>query len=248
VIGENIYVQSGQPMAIGARAILAGPRTPGPLHRRGERREMAWNEGWTDPFLQSREWRTVRMRVLEKHGAKCQCCGRTPRDGITITVDHIKPRTRYPELALTESNLQILCNECNHGKGNWSERDWRDSVAARELPADGGAAAMSALLQAVVLDPEQARTPFVARFSPINWAHVQARAAAACIDTVLASADEVTPAALVDEWRGTEYEQPIAEAIAAVQAAGADTAVDLLRPHEADLNAIYENAMRDRSQ
>ncbi len=41
-------------------------------------------------------------------------------------VDHIKPRRKYPELALSRSNLQVLCNLCNHGKGNWDETDWRE--------------------------------------------------------------------------------------------------------------------------
>ena len=41
-------------------------------------------------------------------------------------VDHIKPRLRYPELALDMNNLQVLCAICNHGKGGFDETDWRD--------------------------------------------------------------------------------------------------------------------------
>ena len=76
-------------------------------------------------FLNSYAWRKLRMQVLEKYGARCQCCGRTRADGIVIHVDHIKPRRKYPELALDFNNLQVLCEVCNHGKGNWSETDWR---------------------------------------------------------------------------------------------------------------------------
>jgi hypothetical protein len=79
----------------------------------------------SDPFLESWEWRTIRMRVLERDRAKCACCGKTAADGVVMNVDHIKPRKRAPELALTESNLQVLCNECNHGKGNQFDTDWR---------------------------------------------------------------------------------------------------------------------------
>lgn len=79
-----------------------------------------------DDFLQSYEWRCLRYRVIVKHGSRCMACGRTPRDGIVIHVDHIKPRREHPELALVFENLQILCNECNHGKGNWDETDWRE--------------------------------------------------------------------------------------------------------------------------
>lgn len=79
----------------------------------------------TDAFLLSYEWRRVRMQVLKKHGARCQCCGATANDGLRMHVDHIKPRKLFPELALSLDNLQVLCEECNHGKGNWDETDWR---------------------------------------------------------------------------------------------------------------------------
>lgn len=79
-----------------------------------------------DSFLQSFEWRKLRMVALKKYGPRCQCCGATPATGATINVDHIKPRKLFPELALDIDNLQILCHECNHGKGNWDQTDWRD--------------------------------------------------------------------------------------------------------------------------
>jgi len=78
-----------------------------------------------DAFLSSYEWRKIRLVILKKYGRKCQCCGATPASGAIMNVDHIKPRKIYPELALTESNLQILCHECNHGKGNWDMTDFR---------------------------------------------------------------------------------------------------------------------------
>jgi hypothetical protein len=87
----------------------------------------------TDDFLQTYEWRKLRMVVIRKRGAKCECCGATPADGVTvINVDHIKPRRKHPELALEESNLQVLCHVCNHGKGNWDQTDWRHP---KEVPS-----------------------------------------------------------------------------------------------------------------
>lgn len=83
----------------------------------------------SDAFLLSYEWRRLRMEVIKERGARCECCGASPKDGIVINVDHIKPRRKYPELALTKANLQVLCGVCNHGKGNWDETDWRDPVA-----------------------------------------------------------------------------------------------------------------------
>ena len=77
-----------------------------------------------DPFLASYEWRKLRMQALVKYGAICMCCGAKPPDAV-INVDHIKPRAVYPQLALSLDNLQVLCHDCNHGKGNWDETDWR---------------------------------------------------------------------------------------------------------------------------
>lgn len=90
----------------------------------------------TDAFLLSYEWRRLRMTVLKKYGSRCQCCGATPADGKRMNVDHIKPRRKYPELALTESNLQVLCEDCNHGKGNWDETDWRQSAEPLTVTAE----------------------------------------------------------------------------------------------------------------
>ena len=53
-------------------------------------------------------------------------------DGIKLNVDHIKPRKKYPKLALDVDNLQVLCNECNHGKGNRDDTDWRGDSFVRD--------------------------------------------------------------------------------------------------------------------
>jgi 5-methylcytosine-specific restriction endonuclease McrA len=80
----------------------------------------------SDAFLMTYEWRKVRMEALKKYGARCQCCGATPAHGAVMNVDHIKPRKLYPHLALDLNNLQVLCHDCNHGKGNWDMTDWRE--------------------------------------------------------------------------------------------------------------------------
>lgn len=79
----------------------------------------------SNAFLESYQWRRVRMEALIKHKAICQCCGASRKTGAVINVDHIKPRKLYPHLALDLNNLQVLCHECNHGKGNWDMTDWR---------------------------------------------------------------------------------------------------------------------------
>lgn len=78
-------------------------------------------------FLKSYEWKKLRIEVIKEQGQRCNCCGATPADGIVINVDHIKPRKTHPELALDKKNLQVLCGDCNHGKGNWDSTDWRNT-------------------------------------------------------------------------------------------------------------------------
>lgn len=80
----------------------------------------------SNEFLQSFEWRRKRFEALDKYGRRCMCCGATPESGAIMHVDHIKPRKLHPELALDINNLQILCHECNHGKGNKYETDFRN--------------------------------------------------------------------------------------------------------------------------
>jgi len=85
-------------------------------------------------FYKSDEWRKIRYRVLRKYSAECMCCGQSKKlNGITVHVDHIKPRSKYPALALTFDNLQILCEKCNMGKGNTDCIDWRPPEIDEEL-------------------------------------------------------------------------------------------------------------------
>jgi 5-methylcytosine-specific restriction endonuclease McrA len=76
---------------------------------------------YIDPFYATREWRQIRYKVLLQYGGKCQCCGSLG----PLNVDHIKPRKLYPKLALSFKNLQVLCADCNTGKGNIDQTDWR---------------------------------------------------------------------------------------------------------------------------
>lgn len=73
-------------------------------------------------FYESRPWRELRYKAILKSKGICGACkeSRGP-----YHADHIKPRSKYPELELDENNLQVLCADCNIGKGNWDETDWR---------------------------------------------------------------------------------------------------------------------------
>jgi hypothetical protein len=75
-------------------------------------------------FYRSQEWRKVRYEALKRYGRKCVCCGAEP-PYVVLHVDHIKPRSKHPELELDINNLQILCEDCNLGKSNTDEIDYR---------------------------------------------------------------------------------------------------------------------------
>lgn len=70
-----------------------------------------------DAFYSSSEWRAIRRKVIDEDGRRCASCVKTIVEDDDLTVDHIKPRSRFPQLALERSNLQVLCRSCNSAKG-----------------------------------------------------------------------------------------------------------------------------------
>lgn len=78
-----------------------------------------------DGFYRSRKWLALRYDALKKYGPICQCCGSSATKENPIQVDHIKPRSKYPQLALQIENLQILCKDCYMGKRHLDQTDWR---------------------------------------------------------------------------------------------------------------------------
>lgn len=77
-----------------------------------------YRPGMGSEFYSTREWRSLRYDVIRASNGKCVECNRSKFDGIIIHVDHIKPRSKYPELELVFANLQLLCEDCNLGKSN----------------------------------------------------------------------------------------------------------------------------------
>lgn len=86
---------------------------------------MATKKG--DPRL-SRKYREVRLRVLARDGYVCFYCGHEGQDGNNLTIDHIIPVSKSPELAIDESNMRIACKSCNSKKGSRNERVFLDSM------------------------------------------------------------------------------------------------------------------------
>ena len=69
-------------------------------------------------FYSSPEWDLIRRQVIKQKGRVCAECGLRIMKTNDITVDHIKPRSKYPDLALTMDNLRVLCRSCNSKKGD----------------------------------------------------------------------------------------------------------------------------------
>lgn len=69
-------------------------------------------------FYRTKAWRELRLSILLESDCSCKICGITSERGAILHVDHIKPRSLYPELALDKSNLQVLCEDCNIAKSD----------------------------------------------------------------------------------------------------------------------------------
>lgn len=76
-------------------------------------------------FYASKKWKELRYIALEQSDGKCCLCGTPAGYGVILHVDHIKPRSRFPEHQYDLDNLQVVCSECNIGKSNYDDRDWR---------------------------------------------------------------------------------------------------------------------------
>lgn len=88
--------------ALVAHAIRQGRKPPGKKKRRGAAREA---------FERSPEWRALSAEARRLQ-PWCSYCNEV--DG--LQADHIKPKSRFPELALDPSNVQVLCWPCNRKK------------------------------------------------------------------------------------------------------------------------------------
>jgi len=93
----------------------------------------------TTDFYSSAQWRRVRESVLSLYGATCMNCGKTPEEtGKSAHVDHIRPRSRFPELELDITNLQVLCEDCNCAMKGTHVVDYRTNEQIRLIEKYSG--------------------------------------------------------------------------------------------------------------
>lgn len=90
-------------------------------------------EDWLErkKFHSSSEWVALRedfkRKKLKKDGFySCFYCKKTLRED--VTVDHIKPRSKYPELQFEVDNLVISCRSCNSSKGTKELEDFLNTL------------------------------------------------------------------------------------------------------------------------
>lgn len=81
----------------------------------------------TPRFYSTSEWRDLRIIFITKMKKKgkltCSYCDVSMKES-NVHVDHIKPRSIYPELAMDLNNLAISCQKCNSSKGAKSLSAW----------------------------------------------------------------------------------------------------------------------------
>ena len=70
-----------------------------------------------DPRL-SRKYKEVRLKALARDGYVCFYCGAENKD---MTIDHIIPISKAPELAIDIDNMVTACKPCNSSKGSRSQ-------------------------------------------------------------------------------------------------------------------------------
>jgi hypothetical protein len=119
-----VLVRCTGPIYFDSGLIVAGTRQP---FRRVEPASLSQPVQFKPKsFYSTEEWKRLRYQIIKERGPRCECCGATPQDGrTTIRVDHIKPLSQAWHLRLDPSNLQVLCNDCNWGKGGQDDTDWR---------------------------------------------------------------------------------------------------------------------------
>jgi len=94
-------------------------------------------------FYKSKEWKQLRLKILERDNYECQECKRNglvytdnhnPDKHKRLDVDHLKEIENFPELALDIDNCEVKCVKCHNKKHNrfkfkkkknkWNDEKW----------------------------------------------------------------------------------------------------------------------------
>lgn len=65
-------------------------------------------------YKHGNEWKCLRKKIFERDDYTCQICGYKEEE--IMVVDHILPKSIFPELEFDLLNLQTLCPNCHARK------------------------------------------------------------------------------------------------------------------------------------
>lgn len=74
----------------------------------------AIRQGNVRKFYKSREWKYKRRQILQRDNYECQRCKREGKYSKGVVAHHIKHLNNRPDLALTDNNLETLCEACHN--------------------------------------------------------------------------------------------------------------------------------------
>jgi len=85
----------------------------------------AWNSGkgtrtsYWQRFKNSSKWKRTRKAAFERDSYTCVWCGKV---GGILHPDHIKPKSKFPELMFDLDNIRTLCRECHRKTDTYGSR------------------------------------------------------------------------------------------------------------------------------
>lgn len=92
-------------------------KAPEPLYQRSI--DYLYNMSALTSKEARRQWR---RSIKEAWGNKCAYCNQPPIDNSSLTIDHIKPKSKGGKDCT--SNVTPACLSCNHSKGSEDWVEW----------------------------------------------------------------------------------------------------------------------------
>ena len=72
-----------------------------------------------DQHISSAEWKSLKHKIIEQRGNRCECCG---QEGASLDLHHVHYRSLGNE---QPEDVELLCSEC-HSKADEARRPKRD--------------------------------------------------------------------------------------------------------------------------
>jgi 5-methylcytosine-specific restriction protein A len=85
-----------------------------------------------DKFYNSQQWRKKRLNILSRDCGLCVMCREEGITTIGRIVDHIVPLNDDKSLALTDSNLQTLCDTHHNQKTAKENKEREENVQSKQ--------------------------------------------------------------------------------------------------------------------